>query len=255
MSTYPTWGFIMAAGMGKRLRPYTDTMPKPMVPIAGKPVIDHTVGQLVKAGVTDICVNLHYYGDMLRDHLSATHKNVNFHFFPETELLDTGLGVKKALPLIGDQPFYVINGDAFWENGEDDSALLRLAKEWDPARMEVLMLLEPVDRMILTKGVGDYDFDEATGRMTRSKTQQGKYMWGGIRICDSRSFENTPDTPFSFLKIFDAAEARGQLVGIVHDGAWHHISTPAELEAVDAVYTENRKKKDMPEIDVPKLRA
>lgn len=254
MGTQPTWGFILAAGMGKRLRPYTDTMPKPMVPIAGKSVIDHTVGQLIKAGVTDIAVNLHYMGDMLRDHLLAQNHNVKFHFFFEDELLDTGLGVKKALSLIGNKPFYVINGDAFWENGEGDSALVRLAKNWNASQMELLMLMEPVERMVLTKGVGDYDMDGA-GRLTRSKEQTGKYMWGGIRICDARVFENSPDTAFSFLRLFDEAQARGKLYGIVHDGAWHHISTPEELEAVDAVYTENRKKKETPEIDALKLRA
>lgn len=223
--------FILAAGMGKRLRPHTDTMPKPMVPVAGKAMIDHTLDRLVAYGVHDVTVNLHYRATQLEQHLGQRHApRLTFSF--EQTLLDTGGGMKKALYTMGNQPFFAFSGDTLWEDGVSGDALTRMASAWDDSKMDLLMLLQPVSAMTLTGGVGDYDF-LPNGQIVRSPTQTGTHMWTSVRIVHPRLFANAPDGPFSFLQLMDQAQANGRLFGLEHDGAWHHISTPADLANVE----------------------
>lgn len=228
----PKQAFILAAGIGSRLRPYTDTLPKPMVPVAGQPVIDHILDKLVAAGVTHTVVNLHHRGDQLREHL-ATRTDIQISFSAEDTLLDTGGGLKKGLSLLDqNQPFFAINGDAFWEDTPDSQAFVKLGEKWGEIDADILLLLQPVSSMVITKGVGDYDLDE-NGRAVRNPNRQGQYMFAGIRIVNPSIFDNTPEGAFSFLKCMDAAEAEGRLFGLIHDNPWHHISTPEEYMAVE----------------------
>ncbi|HBR69094.1 MAG TPA: nucleotidyltransferase family protein, partial [Rhodospirillaceae bacterium] len=185
----PRKAFILAAGKGTRMRPLTDTCPKPMVPVAGRSLIDRTLDSLVREGVTDITVNLHHLGDVLKNHLN-TRQDVHICFSEESKLLDTGGGIKKALASFGDDPFFVISGDSLWTDGPGESALQRLAAAWDSEKMDILLLLQPVDKMLLTKGVGDYDL-KPEGRAVRSLSQTGAYMFTSIRINSPRIFENT----------------------------------------------------------------
>ena len=233
MSNYrPNNAFILAAGKGTRLRPYTDTMPKPLVPVNGRAILDYTIEKLVKDRVNNITINLNYLGDRIKKHLK-NRNNININFSTESELLDTGGGVKKALRTMNNQPFYLINGDALWEDkNPKNSTLTQLANMWDPAKMDILLLLQPVNTMDLTKGVGDYNISN-DGVAIRCKNKQGEYMFTGVRIVNPAIFNNTPDKEFSFLTLMDKAEKQGRLHALIHDGVWHHISTPKDLDNVN----------------------
>lgn len=234
MSKVPEKAFLLAAGKGTRLRPYTDTMPKPMVPVGGCSIIHRTLQKLSEAGVKDVVVNLHHLAPVLEDHL-ATIKQPKILLSHETELLDTGGGVKKMLQFFNEKPFFMINGDALWSDFGQKSALFRLAETWDDQNMDMLLLLQPVKAMTLTIGVGDYAL-APDGKAQRRAAKNGDLMFAGIRIVHPRLFDGSPDGAFSFLTLMDKAEAAVRLYGIVHDGEWHHISTPEELERVDEAF-------------------
>lgn len=223
--------FILAAGKGTRLRPYTDTLPKPMVSIAGKPIIDHLVGKLKEIEIKNVIINLFYLGDSIKDYFKNT-KQPYLIFSDEDEILETGGGVKNALHHIKDDVFFLINGDAFWVDSDEESVLSTLNNQWNPEKMDILLLLQPVSEMKLTKGIGDYNISD-NGRAVRSHDQSGDYMFAGVRLTKKSVFENTPNTPFSFLKLMDEAEKKGKLFGVVHQGDWHHISTANDLKAVN----------------------
>ena len=223
--------FILAAGLGTRLKPYTDTMPKPMVPLSGIPLIGHIFDRLKQSGIINVVVNLHHKADILRDYFK-TRPDINITESFETELLETGGGAKKALPLLGNNPFLMINGDAFWLDKPPHNLLDELCAAFDETKMDILLLLYPIEKMILTEGVGDYDMD-ANSHAIRHHDKRGQYMFAGVRLCHPRVFTNAPDGKFSFLKLMDEAESKGRLFAHVYQGDWHHISTPEDLTAVE----------------------
>ena len=233
----PENAFILAAGKGTRLRPHTDNLPKPMVSVHGKPIIEHIVNKLQKHGIKKIIINLYYFGDRIKNYFKDR-KEPKLIFSEETVLLDTGGGVKNALSFLDDKPFYLINGDAFWEDGER-SAFERLTENWNSDTMDILLLLQPINKMVLTEGVGDYDLLE-NGQAVRTANKTGAYMFAGIRITKPSLFENSPEGAFSFLELMDKTEKKGRLYGLEHDGTWHHISTPTDLENVNANYKETK---------------
>jgi MurNAc alpha-1-phosphate uridylyltransferase len=232
MTLKPDHAFILAAGMGTRLRPYTDNCPKPMVEIGGRPIIDQVLDRLQEAGVTDVTVNLHYMAGMMETHLRQR-SAPRLTFSHETALLDTGGGVKNALGTMGRNPFFITAGDSVWTDGPPGAALDRMVAAWDPAKMDMLLLLQPLTHMTLTEGRGDYDV-LPDGRAVRSRDKSGVAMWTSVRLCKPSLFDDTPDGPFSFLTLMDRAEAQGKLYALMHDGDWHHISTPSDLERVNA---------------------
>ncbi|HPF78951.1 MAG TPA: nucleotidyltransferase family protein, partial [Alphaproteobacteria bacterium] len=213
-----------------RLRPYTDNTPKPLVPVNGMPILDYTMAKLRQSGIGHVTINLNYLGDRIENYFKDC-KDPKITFSKETELLDTGGGVKYALHTMENKPFFLINGDALWTDG-DAPALDRLADYWNPDIMDILLLLQPVENMTLTHGVGDYDLNK-DGKAVRTPHKTGAYMFGGIRIVKPEVFEGTADGAFSFLDLMDKAQASGRLYGLIHDGEWHHISTPEELERVN----------------------
>ena len=223
--------FILAAGMGTRLRPYTDTMPKPMVPLLDKPLIGYIFDHVVRAGIRNVVVNLHHKADILRAYFQ-TRNDVSIAKSFEDELLETGGGAKKALPLLGENPFFMINGDAFWVDSAPSNMLADMMNQYDEDKMDILLLLYPLSKMILTEGVGDYDIDP-DGRVKRNYDKKGEYMFAGVRICHPRIFEGTPDGKFGFLQLMDNAEKNGRLFAHVYTGEWHHISTPDDLKNVE----------------------
>lgn len=230
----PKKAFILAAGKGTRLRPHTDTMPKPMVPVAGRSIIKRTIEKLAHEGVEEIIINLHHLGDVLEDHLKdITHPRLIFS--REDELLETGGGLKKALHHFGDEPYYIINGDALWDEGQGESALAKLARLWNDETMDILLFMEPKDKMLLTEFVGDYHV-MPDGRLQRAKNKDGNTMFAGVRIAHPRIFKDAPDGAFSFLQLMDKAEQNRRLYGHVHDAEWYHISTPEDLAAVDTAF-------------------
>lgn len=233
----PDHAFVLAAGLGTRLRPYTDTLPKPLVPVNGRPLLDYIFDHLNESGVKSITVNLHHKADVLRAYLD-TRPDLDITQSFEQELLDTGGGAKKALPTLGSQPFYMINGDAFWLNGPEETALRRLAENFNSEETDILLLLQPLTSMQLTEGVGDYHLG-VDRRIARSLDKSGTHMFTGIRLCKPEIFREAPEGKFSFTSLMDKAESQGKLRGIIHDGDWHHISTPQDLDAVDKAIRES----------------
>jgi|AntRauTorcE11897_2_1112592.scaffolds.fasta_scaffold00486_7 MurNAc alpha-1-phosphate uridylyltransferase len=226
--------FILAAGEGRRMRPLTDTCPKPLLKVAGKPVIDYALDDLKAAGIRDVVVNLCYLGDQLARHLE-TKTDFNITLSWEEERLETGGGVKKALDHFGDQPFMVLNGDVIW-NGGQTPALNRLLTHWDTKTMDALLLLQPIEKLTDFESVGDYNRDADTGRLTRRRdAPEAPYVFAGPRIIHPRLFENSPVGGFGFLQLFDQAEDKSRLHGVVHDGNWYHIGTPDALKDADRI--------------------
>lgn len=242
MRQKPDHAFILAAGKGTRLRPYTDCLPKPLVTVGGRTLIERTLDKLEEAGVTHVTINLHYMADILESHLSSR-RTPYISFSRETDLLDTGGGVKQALDMLGDKPFYVIAGDALWTDGPSGNALLRLARNWDDEKMDILTFMQPLSSMTLTGGMGDYDL-KGSGSLkqpVRSVAKTGTHMWTNIRLNHPRLYEKAPEGAFSFLTLMDEAQAESRFFALEHDGDWHHISTAADLERVDAAFNHEKR--------------
>lgn len=234
MIPVPEKAFLLAAGMGSRLRPYTNTMPKPMVPVAGRPLLDYALDELVAAGVKEVMINLHYLPNVIKAHL-LSRNDINIHFSEEETLLNTGGGLKKCADFFKNEPFFMINGDSLWENGQKNT-LLSMCETYDLDKSDILLLLQSLDTMSLTEASGDYDIrgDQAY----RNNSKQGRYAFTGLRLVNSHIFEYKHFLPayFSFLDIMDEAEKQGRLGYHIHQGHWHHISKPADLVAVDDAY-------------------
>ena len=216
---------ILAAGRGERMRPLTDTVPKPMIPIAGRSMLDRSMDRLIAHGVRTIVVNVHHLGEQI-----ATHLDGRARILREDRLLETGGSVKNALPLLGKGPYFILNGDGLWRDGSQPM-LSRMEAAWDPARMDALLLLHPIDKVIgrEAKDRGDY-FLEADGRARRrGEAASAPYLFASVSICDSRLLRDAPDGPFSLVKLWDRTQAAGRLFGVVHDGDWFHVGTPQAL--------------------------
>jgi MurNAc alpha-1-phosphate uridylyltransferase len=217
---------VLAAGLGTRLRPITDTIPKPLVQINGRGLIDHAIDRLEAAGVEHVVVNLHYKAAMIAEHL-AHRDHPRIELSEEAELLDTGGGVARALPLLG-EAFFVVNSDVFWLDGRA-SALLRLAAAFDPSLMDGVLLLQPTATAVGYDGSGDYFLDVRGNPRRRRDGEAAPYLFGGIQLLHQRLFDTTPGPVFSLVRLFDRAEAAGRLGAIVHDGEWYHVGTPEGL--------------------------
>jgi MurNAc alpha-1-phosphate uridylyltransferase len=226
----PQTAMVLAAGLGKRLRPITDNMPKPLVRIRGRALLDHAIDRLQAAGVSKIVVNTHYKASQVADHL-ATRVEPAVTISHEGELLETGGGVVKALPLL-EERFYVVNSDVFWLDGKVP-ALERLARAWDDS-MDALLLLQRSTTAIGYDGIGDYLLDPLGVPKRRGERQIVPYIFSGVQILHRRLFDD-PRLPakFSLSRLYDRAEEAGRLRAIVHDGEWYHIGTPAALDLAD----------------------
>lgn len=230
MSKMPKNAMVLAAGEGVRMRPLTDDCPKPLLKVAGKTMLDRVLDNLAGAGVAKAVVNHSYKGEMIVDHLSGRDAP-QIVFSAEDERLETGGGTKRALAHLGDAPFFVLNADMVWLDGEEP-ALQRMADAWDPDKMDLLLLLQPVEKVGYRDGAGGDYFMDKKGRLKRNreKSPDAPYMFAGLRICNPALFDDTPDGAFSFLELFDRAEAEGRLYGIAHEGAWFHIGTPQAFD-------------------------
>lgn len=228
----PKVAMVLAAGLGKRMRPLTETLPKPLVPVAGRTLIDRVLDRLEGAGIERVVVNLHHFRATLEAHL-ARRPVPRIQFSPEPDLLETGGGVRHALRLLGAAPFYVTNADVLWFDGKRP-ALERLARAWDDGAMDVLLLLHPTISAFGYEGVGDY-FCDSLGRLRyRRGLEIPPYIFAGVQILHPRIFKDTPEGPFSLKRLYDKAEAGGRLWGLVHDGLWFHVGTPEGLADVEA---------------------
>jgi N-acetyl-alpha-D-muramate 1-phosphate uridylyltransferase len=228
MTAPPNSGMVLAAGLGTRLRPVTETIPKPLVDINGRTLLDHAIDRLALAGVERVVVNIHYKAAMVAAQL-ARRDHPRIEISEEAELLDTGGGVARALPLL-DDTFFVVNGDVFWLDGECH-ALRRLAAAFDPEHTDAVLLLQRTVTAIGYEGSGDYFLDESGRPRRRGQREVAPYLFGGIQLLHRRLFDGLPDRIFSLVRLFDRAERTGRLHAIVHDGEWYHISTPKGLAA------------------------
>lgn len=237
----PATAMILAAGLGKRMRPLTDMVPKPMVRLGGRPLIDHVLDRLAAAGITHAVVNVHYQPDVLERHL-ATRTEPRITISDERDtLLDTGGGIVRALPLLGADPFLIHNSNSVWLEGPHAN-LETLIETWDPERMDSLLLLAPSARSLGYDGAGDFVM-ASDGRLARRPPGAvAPFVFAGVSIAHPRLFEAAREEPFSLNVLWNRAIAAGRLFGVRLDGFWMHIGTPAALEqAEDAlVYGEPR---------------
>jgi len=224
---------LLAAGLGTRMRPLTDRMPKPLLPLGGRALIDHALDRLEEAGVETVVVNAHWQADQLAAYLARRSKPHTV-LLREPALLDTGGSVKAALNLLGTEPFFIINGDAFWVDGPQ-SALARLAAALDPTSADGVLLVQRTFQVDADVGFGDFALD-AWGKLRRRREREvAPYVYAGLQIVSPTLLVGTPDGRFSMNQAWDAAIGRGRLGAVVHDGLWFHLSTPADLSKAESI--------------------
>ncbi len=215
---------VFAAGRGTRMGALTATRPKPMIEVAGKPLIDHALDLAESAGLTRIVANLHYLPDQLVPHLTARGVEVSH----ETDrLLETGGGLRHAIPLLGADPVYTINADAVWTGA---NPLDELATAWEPDRMDALLLLAPRTRATGHRGPGDFRLDD-NGRLARGPG----LVYLGAQILCTEGLHAVEEEVFSLNRLWDEMAARGRLFGVVHDGGWADVGHPEGIAEAEAL--------------------
>jgi len=226
---------VLAAGFGTRMRPLTDDRPKPLVEMAGRALIDHVLDKLSAAGVSQAVVNVHYLADILEAHLaSRTSPGITISD-ERAEILDTGGGVAHALSLIESDTFFIHNSDTLWLDGAV-SALEQMAAEWDPARMDWLLLLAPTQSSVGYDGAGDFTMDE-TGVLVRpAEGAVSPFVFAGVSITTKALFSGAPHGAFSLNCLWDRAIEQDRLYGIRLDGVWMHVGTPEAVGKAETLY-------------------
>jgi MurNAc alpha-1-phosphate uridylyltransferase len=238
MSVKPTKAMVLAAGLGLRMRPLTEHMPKPLVPVAGRPLLDHVLDKLAAAGVTEAVVNVHYLPDQIIAHTAArTLPRVTISD-ERDQVLGTGGGVVKALPLLGPAPFFHVNSDTVWIDGVR-SNLMRLADAFDPARMDILLLMAPTASSIGYGGRGDYSMLPDGALRRRKEHQVVPFVYAGAAIISPSIFADAPAGEFSLTRLFDRANEQERLFGLRLDGVWMHVGTPDAVQAAEDAILES----------------
>lgn len=232
--TAPDTAMLLAAGLGTRMRPLSGAVPKPLLEVGGRTMLDRTLDKAVEAGVTRAVVNTHHLATQIERRLAArtAPEIVVSH---EPEILDTGGGVLNALGLLGDAPFFVLNSDTVWEDGPTP-ALRRLAGAWDPAGMDALLLVHPTVAATGYAGDGDFFMDIEGRLVRRGEAEIAPFVFTGSQILSPALFDGMAPGVFSLNRVYDRALERGRLYGIRHDGAWHHVGTPDGFERVSRLY-------------------
>ncbi|WP_254424251.1 nucleotidyltransferase family protein [Thalassospira marina] len=232
----PAQAMVLAAGLGKRMRPITDKMPKPLVPVAGKPMLDHVLDRLGDAGFDRVVVNNHYLGEMISDHVANRDFPVVVNS-SEVELLETGGGVQNALPMLDDSAILVANADMYWTEGKDP-LFERMIEAFDAEHMDALLAIAPVDGAFGYDGAGDF-FWQVDGRLKRrGSAVAAPYFFTGVQILNPRLFEGLLPGNFSLNVVYDRALENGRCYGLVHDGRWFHIGTPEALQDAENALAE-----------------
>jgi MurNAc alpha-1-phosphate uridylyltransferase len=228
----PDTAIVLAAGLGKRMRPITDTIPKPLVKIAGKTLLDWGLDSLAAAGVGKAIVNVHYLPQQIVDHV-AERRAPKIIISDESEkLLDSAGGIVKALPELGGEPFYILNADTFWID-RGPLNLGRLALAWDAAKMDILLMLADLHQA--TGHCGSTDFLVAPdGGLRRSKGDPAGLIYAGAAIVHPRLFKDAPSGPHSLNAYFDTAIAAGRLFGMRMHGHWITVGTPDAIPLAEA---------------------
>jgi len=224
---------VLAAGLGTRMKPLTDNIPKPLVAVAGKPLLDHVLDRLAEAGVETAVVNIHHLGEMIEKHVAGRECPRIIISDERGALLGTGGGVVKALPKLGDTPFFHVNADTIWIDGVKPN-LERLAEAFDASSMDALLLLAPTIGSLGYGGRGDFAMNP-DGRLTRRRQQDtAPFVYAGAAILSPAMFRGAPDGEFSLTTLFERAAAAGRLHGLQLDGLWMHVGTVEAIEAAQA---------------------
>jgi MurNAc alpha-1-phosphate uridylyltransferase len=228
----PNHAIVLAAGLGRRMMPLTETTPKPLLPLGHHRIIDYTLDKFEEAGVTELVVNVHYKASQLIEHLEKRHlghTGEHVRISQEAELLETGGGIKAALPWLGIGCFFVANADSVWMDGATP-ALDRLATLWSDDEMDALLLVVKTP----PEEEGDYSIHPQTDKL--KYRPGGDLKYAGLAIVHTRLFRDAPEGSFSLKKLFDDAERKGRLFGVKHNGKWFHLGTPEALAKADAEF-------------------
>ncbi|MEH6629641.1 MAG: nucleotidyltransferase family protein [Halopseudomonas aestusnigri] len=228
-----TTAMVLAAGFGKRMRPLTDTTPKPLVPVLGTPMLETILDKLKASGFNRIVVNAFYLKDQIRNYLESK-GDAALIYSEENTILETGGGVTFALPKLGDKPFVVVNGDVCWLDGVEP-ALQRLVDQWDEEKMEALLLLQPTSSAVGYEGSGDFTMNSDGYLARRGESDNAPFVYAGIQILHPKLFQEVPNGAFSLNYVFDKALAKRRLCGLEHDGEWFHVGTPEGLAEVEGI--------------------
>lgn len=216
---------LFAAGFGTRMKPLTETRPKPLIEVAGRPLLDHALDLARAGGAQRIVANVHYLADQIEAHLAGQEVLIADE---RAEILETGGGLRAALPLLGEGPVMTLNTDAVW-TGPNPVAALRAA--WQPGRMRALLMLVRPENALGHTGNGDFAMD-AEGRLTRGP----RYVYSGAQILNPAGIETISDAKFSLNLLWDEMIAEGRLYGIVHDGGWCDVGRPESIALAEGMF-------------------
>jgi N-acetyl-alpha-D-muramate 1-phosphate uridylyltransferase len=232
-TSLPKSAMVLAAGLGTRMRPYNGHLPKPLVEVSGKALIDYSLDRLAEAGVTRAVVNVHHLADALMQHLTARKQPHIVISDERAALLGTGGGIAKALPQLGGGPFFLVNSDTLWLDGVRPN-FVRLGETYDPASMDALLLLAPTAGSIGYSGRGDFAMS-ADGRLQRrAEKEVVPFVYAGAAVLSPELFAGAPTGAFSLTRLFDAATDKGRLFGLRLEGVWMHVGTPEAVAAAEA---------------------
>ena len=238
MSLKVKTGMVTSAGIGTRMRPLTDTKPKPLIEVKGRTMLDWALDHLAAAGVERAIVNVHHFADQIESHVAARRNPSVLISDERAQLLDTGGGVVQALPLIGDDPFFLMHGDVVWRNGTTP-ALDRMAAAWDDSEMDAIMMVVLAAAAHGYEGRGDFNVSTDGTPSWREERHEAPFVFTGLRLIHPRALQGYAPEPFSFLKVFQDLMERGRLKALIHDGDWFHVGTPDAIatteELLDAI--------------------
>lgn len=234
MLIHPHKAMVLAAGLGTRMRPLTDHVPKPLIEVAGTALVDYALNWLEASGIDEILVNSHYKFELLEAHLARrTHSLI--HISREVPLLETGGGIKKALPLLGAEPFFSLNSDTICVDGPTP-ALKRMNAAWDDS-IDALLLVHPVEQAIGYVGKGDFFITDDGSLRRRQSEEKAPFVFTGVQLIHPRMFVTSPDGAFSMNVLYNRGMGSDgtlhRIKALVHDGNWLHIGTPQERETAE----------------------
>jgi MurNAc alpha-1-phosphate uridylyltransferase len=228
----PRCAMILAAGLGTRMRPLTDAMPKPLVAVGGKPLINHVLDHLAAVGVETAVVNVHHFADQIEQHLKPRRAPKIVISDERDAVLGTGGGVVKALPLIGAAPFFVLNSDTLWIDGVKPN-LEQLAAAFEPAAMDALLLLAPTATSVGYGGRGDFAMAPDGKLRRRPEREVVPFVYAGIAILSPALLRDAPHGAFALTQLFDRAIEQERLYGLRLEGVWMHVGTPDAVAAAE----------------------
>jgi MurNAc alpha-1-phosphate uridylyltransferase len=229
----PKHAMVLAAGLGTRMRPLTDTKPKPLVEVAGKALLDHVLDRLSDAGVEMAVVNIHYFADLMERHLAARKKPRLIISDERGRLLGTGGAVRKALGDLGSAPFFLVNADTIWIDSVKPS-FTRLAEDFDPKTMDALLLLAPTTGCIGYSGRGDFTMMPDGRLRKRAERDVAPFVYAGAAILSPALFDGAPEGEFALTTLFERAAEAGRLHGLRLEGLWMHVGTPEAIGEAEA---------------------